>query len=531
MALVTKRYQVAIVGGGPVGMALAVDLGQRGISCAVIESRTEPHRIPKGQNLTQRSMEHFHFWGIADRVRAARVMPTEFPMNGVIAYGSLTTDYWYAPPLREIVNPYYFQENERLPQYQVESVLRARIDELSSVECRLGWSAETVTQDADAARVTVAERGGSGRDVLEADYVVGCDGAHSIVREQMGIARGGADFDQLMVLAVFRSRELNEKLHRFPARSTYRVMHRDLKGYWQFFGRIDVDEGWFFHSPVPADTTKDNYDFHGLLQRVAGFEFACEFDHVGFWELRVAVAETYRVGRVFIAGDAAHSHPPYGGYGLNNGLEDAANLGWKLAARLNGWGGDALLDSYGEERHPVFKETGDEFIAARIRTDREFFERFNPEKDPAAFEAAWKEHAATSAPRVLAYEPHYEGSPIVFGPPDGTSGARGSHTFEARAGHHLPPQPLSSGRNVFEALDGGFCLLAFGADDDAGQAFESAAVSHGIPLKVVSDSLEGDREEYGSRLILVRPDQYVAWCGNELPADVRHVLAKAAGGD
>ena len=120
-------------------------------------------------------------------------------------------------------------------------------------------------------------------------------------------------------------------------------MHPDLNGYWKFFGRIDVAEGWFFHAPVPKDTTRDNFDFHGLLQEAAGFKFAAEFDHVGFWDLRVAVAEKYQVGRVFIAGDAAHSHPPYGGFGLNNGLEDAINLGWKLAAKLDGWGGDTLL--------------------------------------------------------------------------------------------------------------------------------------------------------------------------------------------
>ena len=110
----------------------------------------------------------------------------------------------------------------------------------------------------------------------------------------------------------------------------------------------------------------DNFDFPGLLQRAAGFKFACEFDHVGFWDLRVAVAESYRVGRVFIAGDAAHSHPPYGGFGLNNGLEDAVNLGWKLAARLQGWGGEALLNSYDAERRPIFQEIGEDFIAARI---------------------------------------------------------------------------------------------------------------------------------------------------------------------
>src|SRR2546428_11826387 len=142
-----KPHQIVIVGGGPVGVALAVDLGLRGISCVLVERRIEPQRIPKGQNLTQRSVEHFYFWGIADKLRAARVLPPEYPMNGIIAYRDLTTDYWYAPPLRELVNPYYFQENERLPQYQTEHVLRARITELAEVESRFGWRAETVEQD------------------------------------------------------------------------------------------------------------------------------------------------------------------------------------------------------------------------------------------------------------------------------------------------------------------------------------------------------------------------------------------------
>ena len=215
--------------------------------------------------------------------------------------------------------------------------------QLDNVEARFGWMAETIAQDKTGVRVTVVKD--SVKETLEADYVIGCDGGHSTIRRQIGIERSGADFDQIMVLALFRSKELHEKLKRFPPRSTYRVLHPDLKGYWQFFGRVDVGESWFFHSPVPANTTRDNYDFQGLLERSAGFPFAADFDYVGFWDLRIAVAETYQVGRAFIAGDAAHSHPPYGGYGLNNGLDDVANLGWKLAATLKGWGGDALLQA------------------------------------------------------------------------------------------------------------------------------------------------------------------------------------------
>ncbi len=522
-------HQVIIVGGGPVGVALALELGLRGVSCALIERYLEPRRIPKGQNLTQRTLEHFYFWGIADELRAARIMPPGFPASGIAAYGNLMGEYWAAPPQRELVRPYYFQENERLPQYHTEAVLRRKLATLRNVECLLGWSADAIAQTDNAVHVTITERGSGEGRVLTADYAVGCDGGHSIVREQVGIERGGADYDQTMVLAVFRSRALHEGLKRFPGRSTYNVLHPDEKGYWRFFGRIDVGEGWFFHAPVPKGATSANYDFHGLLQEAAGFKFACEFDHVGFWDLRVAVAETYQVGRVFIAGDAAHSHPPYGGFGLNNGLEDATNLGWKLAARFAGWGGDALLASYGEERHPIFLETSKDFIAGRIESDRQFLERYSPERDRTAFERAWIERVAGVSQRVQTYEPHYEGSPVVIGPPGGRSSAHGRHTFAAQAGHHLPPQPLSCGRNVFEALGTDFTLLAFGAADSAVRAFDDAAHGLRIPLKIVRDSYDGGREVYGARLILVRPDQYVVWTGDAAPSDTRSVMAKMTG--
>jgi 4-hydroxyisophthalate hydroxylase len=524
-----NQYQVIIVGGGPVGVALAVELGLRGISCALIERRRKLQQIPKGQNLTQRTLEHFYFWGIVDELRAARIMPPGYPIGGVTAYMNLMSEYWHAPAGRELVRSYYFQDNERLPQYCMEDVLRRKMATLAGVDSFFGWSAKTVAQDDNGVRVVVAEEDGPGRRTLSADYVVGCDGGHSIVRDQVGIERGGMDFDQLMVLGVFRSRELHEGLKRFPERSTYRVLHPDLKGYWQFFGRIDVGEGWFFHAPVPAGSTTDNFDFHRLIQSVAGFSFACEFDHVGFWDLRVAVAEKYQVGRVFIAGDAAHSHPPYGGFGLNNGLEDVTNLGWKLAAVLKGWGGETLLTSYSDERRPIFKETGDDFIAARIAEEGEFLARYSPDRDREAFTRAWNELEAFGGNRVMIYEPHYEGSAVVAGPPNGVCSAHGEHTFAARPGHHLTPQPLASGSNVFEELGADFTLLAFGEQDEAGSAFAAAARACNVPLKVIRDSYAQGRDAYGAQLTLVRPDQYVVWTGDRTPPNVNALLAKVAG--
>jgi 2-polyprenyl-6-methoxyphenol hydroxylase-like FAD-dependent oxidoreductase len=524
-----QRYQVVIVGGGPVGMALAVDLGLRGISCALVERHRTPQRIPKGQGLTQRTLEHFYFWGIADELRAARLLPPGYPIGSVTAYGNLMSEYWFAPAGREVVRAYFFQDNERLPQYITEAVLRTRAAALPNVTCLFGQTAKTIDQDAHGVRVTIADDNWPyDEQVVEADYLVGCDGARSGVREQLGIDRGGADFDQRMVLAVLRSRELHEGLKRFPDRTTYRVLHPDLQGYWQFFGRVDVGEGFFFHAPVPRDTTPANYDFLGLIQRAAGFPCSATFDHVGFWDLRIAVASKYRVGRAFIAGDACHSHPPYGGFGLNSGLEDVANLGWKLAAVLAGWGGESLLDSYGEERRPIFVETGEAMIAGGIESDRAFLERYNPERDRAEFEAAWNQLESAPGAQQQSYEPHYEGSSVVCGPPNSTCSIFGKHSFAAQAGHHLAPQPLATGRNVFEELGTGYTLLAFGADD-AIHPLNEAAHRLGIPFKVIQDSYAGPRQAYGSRLVLVRPDQYVVWTADEAPRDADRLLRTVTG--
>ena len=523
--------QVAIVGGGPVGLALAISLGQRGVRCILVEPRTTMHRIPKGQNLTQRTLEHFYFWGIVAQLRHARIMPPDAPIGEITAYGDLAGEYWHAPRGRELVRPYYFEANDRMPQYCMEQVQRDKVVTLPQVDARFGWRATGVTQNAGGVRVAIVNEATQEAETITADYAVGCDGGNSLVREACGIARSGTDFDQLMVLVVFRSRDLHEKLKRFPPRSTYRVLHPAFEGYWQFFGRIDGGESFFFHAPIPRDTRREGFDFRAPLSRAAGFDFECDIEYSGFWQLRNAVADTYRNGRVFIAGDAAHTHPPYGGFGLNNGLEDAVNLGWKLAAKLDGWGGEGLLDSYSAERQPVFRDVAEDFIAARIRQEGDFLERYDPVRDRAEFERGWNEHEGDLGKRVHRYEPNYEGSAVVVGPPGGTSGAHGDHSFVARAGHHLAPQPLSSGRNVFEELGKGFTLLALGAPSPEIDRFAEAARACGVPMTIIRDSSAGGRETYGCKFVLVRPDQFVAFVGDVLPGDVATLMRRVGGQD
>jgi 2-polyprenyl-6-methoxyphenol hydroxylase-like FAD-dependent oxidoreductase len=518
-----------IVGGGPVGVALALDLGLRGVSSVIVESRTTLANIPKGQGLTQRTLELFYFWGLDKELRAARTMPPGYPIGEITAYGSLTSEYWHAPAGREVVEDFFFQKQERLPQYRMEAVLRRKLGTLQNVQLRAGVTATMVVQSTDGVRATVINERGE-PETLEADYLVGCDGGHSMVREAAGIARSGTDFDQNMALVVFRSRDLHDKLKRFPERSTYRVMHPELHGYWKFFGRVDAAEHFFFHAPVKAGLRGKDADFKAILFDAAGFEFTFEVEHAGFWELRNAVAATYQNGRIFIAGDAAHSHPPYGGYGLNNGIEDAANLGWKLAACFAGWGGERLLDTYSRERAPIFRDVAEDFIAKRIREDDEFLTRYNPARDRVEFEAAWNARDTDVGSRRKAYEPNYEASPIVFGPPGGKTTAHGVHTLRASAGHHLSPQVLSNVRNVFEELGRNFTLLVFEADSGD---FERAAQARRVPLKIVHDNIVDDigssaRDNYGAPLILVRPDQHVAWTG-ETASDADAIMQKVTG--
>jgi len=521
--------RVLIVGGGPVGMGLAIALGLRGVRCLVVERYPEPQPVPKGQNLTQRTLEHFHFWGAESELRAARTIPREFGIGGVTAYSTLLGEYSYDWLQRELVRDFYFTDNERLPQYATEAVLRRRASQIAAIDIRYGWTAETISQDAGGVTAEIVNRDDGQRRRVRAEWLVGCDGSRSRVREQAGLTQTQSDHDRRMALVVFRSERLHQLLDRFPGKSFFNVLHPDLQGYWQFFGRVDLATRWFFHAPVPADASADSFDARRVLTEAAGADFDVEVEHLGFWDLRFAVADGYRAGRIFIAGDAAHSHPPYGGYGINTGFEDAVNLAWKVAAVLDGWGGAQLLDSYSAERQPVFASTARDFIEQAIRRDRDFLAAFDPARDRTAFERAWRERGDGARREVGEFEPHYEGSPIVCGPAGGRSGAVGTHQFAARPGHHLAPMPLSSGGNVYTALGSGFTLLALDAARTAVEAFSVAAARQRIPLTIVTDEEGRACDRYQAPLVLVRPDQFIAWAGSDAAPDASAILQRAIG--
>ena len=368
---------VLIAGGGPVGMALAITLGQRGVGCTVVERHETPQPIPKGQNLTQRTMEHFHFWGAEDELRAARTIPPSYGIGGMTAYGTLLGQYHYDWLQRELVRQFYFTDNERLPQYATEAVLRRRVAAFPSVETLYGWTVEAVTPDR---QVTITRRDGTERRVLEADYVVGCEGARSRVREGAGIIQTRQDHDRLMVLLVFKSAGLNKLLERYPGKSFYNVLHPVFEGYWQFFGRVDLDDTFFFHAPCcrPARRrTELRFCTATAVSLPPGLNSRCRdraYRLLG--PARSPPPTAIGSGRSFIAGDAAHSHPPYGGYGINTGLRGCrANLGWKLAAQvLHGLGRPRICWTVlrGRAAARLRCQRPSDFIERSIDADRAF---------------------------------------------------------------------------------------------------------------------------------------------------------------
>ncbi len=365
------------------------------------------------------------------------------------------------------------------------------------------------------------------RRPLRGRYLVGCDGSRSIVREQAGISQTQRDHDRRMVLLVFRSRGLHDLLERFPGKSFYSVLHPELEGYWQFFGRVDLGNTWFFHAPVPPGTTAENYDFERYLHEAVGAPFEVEFEHVGFWDLRIAMADSYRRGRIFIAGDAAHSHPPYGGFGINTGFEDARNLGWKLAALLRAGVAPGLLDSYDAERRPVFASTARDFIeqaiAERSRLPRRLRTRAGSCRVRAGMGRAWQRRAGRGQ-RLRA---------PLRGQLDHPGGQRlpeRGRRPPLRRPPRPPPRTATALRRRHRVRSPRRWLHPAGARRRrrAHRRFESAARALGVPLAVIRDRRQGGRERYEAGLVLVRPDHFVAWVGDEV-TDAGVLLRRAIG--
>ena len=542
------RTRVAIVGGGPSGLILAIELGRRGVPCVLLEEDATPPTLPKANATTSRTMEHYRRLGFAGEIRSLG-LPEDYPQD--IAYFTRYTRHELARlkgrSRREAIAAREGADSRwptpeplhRVQQMYIEAILKAQAEKWPAANVRFGWRAQRIQQHEDGVTVT-AERISTGKtERIEADFAVGCDGPRSLVRAALGIGYEGhsreeRDFMGGRMLAVHIRSSAFCDVVRAPRAWQYWAMNREQRA---LMNAIDGRELWVLHVQLPREGADPAAYARESLVRATGREFPFEILGIAEWTAGFTlVAERFGSGRVFIAGDAAHLFTPTGGQGYNTSVDDASNLGWKLAAVCQGWGGPGLLASYETERKPIalrntrFARAMAESIG-RIELPADLEE--DGEAGGAARTALGERlyrHAATEfdIPGIH-LGVFYSGSPIVV--PDGTAPPKDDwhrYTPGASPGARAPHAWLEEGVSIFDRFGRDFTLLRFDARIDT-RSFEAAARRRGVPLSLLGVSSEEARELYARDLVLVRPDHHVAWRGNAPPDDVDALLARAVG--
>jgi 2-polyprenyl-6-methoxyphenol hydroxylase-like FAD-dependent oxidoreductase len=407
----------------------------------------------------------------------------------------------------------FAEAGQQIAQPLVEEVLREAVAVLEPCHLCLGWSLHALQQYDDEVQATIVNEQGEQRQA-RASYVVGCDGSRSIVRGAIGAHYEGASDQRPNFGMVFRAPGLAERQPHGPA-IHYWILNPACPG---VMGRMDLEDVWWtIANGVPAEIGQA--DPHALIRGLVGTEIDAEVLGTDPWTARMLLADRYRSGRVFLAGDAAHLNPPWGGHGFNTGIGDAVNIGWKLAAVLDGWGGDGLLASYEAERRPIAERTIREAVANMSVLAPELG---NPElaapglvgeyarRAAAQVIQATKDREFHSLGLVLGYQ--YDASSVIVD--DGTPALPEGQAYvpTARPGARLPHLWLPDGASLYDRLGNGFSLLRLRDDVDVAPFIESAAARR-VPLTVME--LRGQRLEtrYEASLLLVRPDQHVAWRG------------------
>jgi 2-polyprenyl-6-methoxyphenol hydroxylase-like FAD-dependent oxidoreductase len=547
------RIPVAIVGGGPIGLMLALFLDLYGVRSVLFNTEETTRWHPKGSTEGSRTMEHFRRLGVAGGVRKLG-LPPDHPTD--VAYftrfGGAELARLPMPSVSETMRRVAEAPNtdqvpepiHRANQMHVERFLFDYAKTRPNIVMRFGCRVENFEQDADGVRLSAVSEPDKATQMWQAQYLVGCDGGRSLVRRKLGIRfRGEAGLEQ----RYFGGRMFSTYV-RVPTLYRDFLGHRRAWQYWAVNPEIRSsliavngrDEFLFRTRANEPDQPPEDAVVADAMRRCVGVDIAMEIIAHEPWTAGMAlVAERFADRRVLLVGDAVHLFTPTGGFGMNTGIDDAANLSWKLAAILHGWGGGKLLASYEIERLPIALRNTD---AARQLTANIGETDVDPaiEQDTPAGEAArhaaggmlakFKEQFASIGVQLGA---RYDGSPIIAS--DDAAPADSFVTYMptsipgGRTPHLWVNGKRTYGSSLYDQLGTGFTLLRLGPRAPDVSVIMTAAASQNIPLKVFDVADTDARDLYNCNLALVRPDQYVAWRGNQPMADPDRLLTQLVG--
>jgi 2-polyprenyl-6-methoxyphenol hydroxylase-like FAD-dependent oxidoreductase len=535
--------QVLIVGAGPVGLTLAIDLGMRGVSCMLVEQKEAPQFLPKMERCNARTMEIFRRMGLAGCIRAAG-LPAQCPMDVFIVTSLIE------PPLLHLPYPSVAEAKKEIAastgaalplepyqlisQYTLEPLLKSVAEKLPRVTVRYGTEFIDFTEHAD--NVTARLRSSNGAPEIGASYLVGCDGGGSAIRKQLGIGLSGEGNLLELRQALYRCDDLYARIPIGKGRHYHVADDRSTQLIVQ-----DSTRHFTLHGVVEQDS-----DMVTLFADTIAMPLAFETIHVGKWRQNLLLADRYGSGsRVFLAGDAVHLVIPTGGLGMNTGVGDAIDLAWKLAATIDGWGGPKLLVSYEIERRQVGSRNvaASRFASQGRRKWRAMWRPNIRDSTPEGAETRAKlarvadvEQRKTNEMIGAELGYRYVGSPLIAQEP----GEGPAHEFMDYApstspGARLPHVWLADGTAVQDRIGygHGYTLLRLSGrsrrNGDDAAALGRAFAAHGAPCALLDLPDERARDIYGYDLILVRPDLHVVWRGHGMPDDPDRLAAIATG--
>jgi 2-polyprenyl-6-methoxyphenol hydroxylase-like FAD-dependent oxidoreductase len=542
---------VAIVGGGPVGIVLALFLDRYGVPCVVFDAQDSQPAEPRGNTHNARTMEHYRRLGISAQIRRlglpaqhpadiayfTRYAATELARLPLASRAERMRQTATAPATDQTPEPVH-----RANQMYVERFLYEHARTRPNITLRPGRRVTGLRQNATQVELRTEHSEGPAEH-WTARYAVGCDGGRSFVRRTLGVHYDGAGALDQEILG----RRATAAHLRLPTFHRDIVTGRRAWSYWALNSELVMnlialngeDEFFLLTSSVDPDTAGPD-QVRDLVRRAAGAQIPVDVLSRRPWTPGVAlVAQRFTIGRVMLAGDAAHLFTPNGGFGMNTGVDDAANLAWKLAAWLQGWGGAGLLPSYESERRPIAQRNttaARELNAGLGSVERPDFLEENSERGAEArahvgdLLRCYGERTHSLGVQLGA---RYDGSPLLTSDGEPPADSWGTYTPSSRPGGRAPHLWLDDwhgqGSSLFDRLGPGFTLLRLGGRAPASKELEAAAQARGMPLTVLDIDLEAARELYERDLVLIRPDQHVAWRGNQLPSDPDELTALVTG--